>query len=92
MVVAPQLKVSADMHGTRRPFSIRKYDFNRCSNCRCAVAPIPDCQLDGLLKEKMAAVSGFAAQLKETPVAKKRVVLQRLTDVVDLLKSDYISC
>ena len=38
----------------------------------------------------MAAVSGFAAQLKETPVAKKRVVLQRLTEVVDLLKSDYI--
>lgn len=56
------------------------------------VAPVPDCQLDGLLKERMAAVSGFAAQLKETPVAKKRVVLQRLTEVVDLLKSDYNPC
>ena len=56
------------------------------------VAPVPDCQLDGLLKEKMAAVSGFAAQLKETPVAKKRVVLQRLTDVVDLLISDNSLC
>ena len=40
----------------------------------------------------MAAVSGFADQLKETPVAKKRVVLQRLTKVVDLLKSDYNPC
>ena len=93
MVVVPQLlKVSADMHGTRRPFSIRKRDFNRYSNCRRAVAPVPDCELDGLLKEKMAAVSGFADQLKETPVAKKRVVLQRLTKVADLLKSDYNPC
>ena len=40
----------------------------------------------------MGGVTDFAAQLKETPVAKKRVVLQRLTEVVDLLKSDYNPC
>lgn len=93
MVVAPQLlKASADMHGTQRPFSIRKRDFNCCSNCRSTVASVPDFGLDGLLKEKKEVVSGFAAKLKETPVAKKRVVLQRLTEVVDLLKSDNSLC
>ena len=56
------------------------------------IVPVPDSELDGLLKEKMAAVSGFAAHLKARPVAKKGVVLQRLTEVVDLLKSDYSPC
>ncbi len=93
MVVVPQLlKASADMHGTQRPFSIRKRDFNCCSNCRSTVASVPVFGLNGLLKEKKEVVSVFAAKLKETPVAKKRVVLQRLTEVVDLLKSDNSLC
>ena len=71
---------------------MRKRHFKCCSNCRRAVAPVPDYEIDGLLKEKTVNVSGFAAQLKETPVAKKRIVMQWLMEVVDLLKDDYNPC
>ena len=41
------------------------------------VAPVPDCEVDGLLKEKKNPVSGFAAQLKETPAPCCAVSLTR---------------
>ena len=70
---------------------LKKVVKKRSSQANCC-AKLADSELDGAIREKVAAVSGFLAQLDTEPAAKKRLVLQHLVQAVDVLKNSFSSC